>query len=470
MRGRRLSPSVPVLVGLVALSGAAVLPLSAALAAPVAAEETFIPGTGNSAASIARITLRSSGLSVGVGLGQARTRFAGSQGNAEAEAVDLGLFATLSKAPIACGVALGSAFPEGSMPTGVAVSSGDGPVEQRTASAGQGTPIEFGSQYGSASPNSQADATVDGAKLNLDGIVTAIGGTASSGAKLVPGKQRAATAESGMSRLSLAGGAVVLEGMHWTASHRSGAEDASTGGFTIGSVIVNGTFLPTAGAGELKAALDAANTVLVPTGLSLHAPEVTKTDSGVTVSPLKLTVSATKEMREALAPALEAIQPIRTQLLEFLTPFEAAPDCGFAKALGFGYLVADLALVVLSESGGIDLSLGGARAGTEFATYDNPFGSGYGLINPAGVLPGVSPPELGAAPGVGPLVSGALPPAATALVPTTAGGITPVSIACQSTHSDGGGCVDSRGELAAWLVLALVVLLAAGDRLRAKLT
>jgi hypothetical protein len=469
---RRLSPSLPVLVTAVALSGAAVLPLSAALAAPVAAQDTFIPGTGTSSASIARVTLRSSGLGIGVGLGQTRSRFAGAQGNAEADSVDLGLLNTLSKAPVACGTALGSLFPEGSMPSGLVVSSGGGPAEQRSASVGQGTPIELGSQYAAAAPNSKGDATVDGAKIDLQGLVTAIGGTASSSAKLVPNTQRAASAESGMGSLTLDGGAVVLEGLHWTASHRTGAQADSAAGFTVGSMRIGGQYYPTSGTDELQAALDAANTVLAPTGLSLHAPAVTKTATGISVTPLRLTISTTKEMRQILGPALEAIQPIRSQLLTFLGPFGASPDCGLAKGLGFGYLVADLALVVLGDNGGIDLNFGGANAGTEFATYDNPFGSGYGLINNLpGALPGTpATPDLGAAPGTGPLVPGAIPASApTTLAPTTSQ-LLPVALGCRSTHSDGGGCAAHRGVLAAWLIFALIVVLAGADRIRARMT
>jgi hypothetical protein len=129
---------------------ASALGLSAVAAAPVSAATAFVPGTGTSSAGVARIQLRSSGAAVGFGLGVARTRFAGAQGNAEAANVDLGLFDTVSKAPLACGYSPGSIFPAGSMPSAVVVSSGDGAAEQRTAPAGAGSPVQLGSQYGAA--------------------------------------------------------------------------------------------------------------------------------------------------------------------------------------------------------------------------------------------------------------------------------------------------------------------------------
>lgn len=474
-------------------AGAAVLPLSAALAAPVAAPETFVAGTGTSSSSIARVSLRSAGLAIGVGFGQARTRFAGAQGNAEAESVDLGLLGTLAKAPIACGIAPDSLFPAGSMPTGVAVSSGGGPAEARTASVGAGTPVELGTQYGRATPNSTADAAVTGARLDLAGIVTAAGGTASSAAKLTPGTQREAAASSGLGTLTLAGGLVALEDLRWGAAHRTGAEQDSTAGFSVGAITVAGQRLPTSGATELAEAFAAANQALALTGLTLDPPAVTSTAQGISVSALRLTVSATPELRAALAPALAAVQPARSQLLELVTPFQASPDCGFAKALGFGYLVADLALVVLGDDGGIDLDLGGARAGTESLSFANPFAVGLDPLTPGAAIPGADIPAA-EIPGVtlpgnpltpGPATPGGTPPAAASspgLSPPGPGGdaqpstvaaaglpsaqLAPVSIACRSTHDEGDGCAGRHGELAAWIVLCLIVALAAADRWR----
>ncbi|HUR08912.1 MAG TPA: hypothetical protein VM347_40670, partial [Nonomuraea sp.] len=136
------------------------------------------------------------------------------------------------------------------------------------------------------------------------------------------------------------------------------------------------------------------------------------------------------------------------------------------------YLIADLALIALGDGGGIDFDLGGARAGTESATYANPFA--YTPLLPGGVplpgaVPGVLPPDLGAAPGTGPIAPGVLPTSPTTVTPTS-GQLLPVALGCRSTHDDGGGCAAHRGGLAAGLILALVVLLAAADRLRVRLS
>ncbi|HZE66682.1 MAG TPA: hypothetical protein VE081_08645 [Sporichthyaceae bacterium] len=468
MTSRRFTTPVYAAITGTALAGA--LGLSAVAAAPVSAQTAFVPGTGTSSAGVARIQLRSSGAAIGFGLGVARTRFAGAQGNAEAANVDLGLFDTVSKAPLACGYSPGAIFPAGSMPSAVVVSSGEGATSQQTASAGAGSPVQLGSQYGAAAPNSSAEATVDGMSMELPGLLQVIGGTASSAAKLTPGKQRDSSATSAVSSLSLAGGAVQLHGIQWTASHRSGAATGADGGFSVASIIVGGQALPTGDMNQLRTTFTAVNTALAATGLSLNLPTVTKTANGVVVSPLRLSVAATPQVREALSQALIGIQPIRTQLLTFVTPLQMSPDCGMAKALGFGYLVVDLATLVLGDGGAVDLDLGGSRAGTDGTAYANPFDSGFGLIHPPALvppaLPGVpvNPPTVGAPSLAAPQSPATVTAPTLALHPVS---LTPTAMSCRSTH--GGGCTTGHGRLAAWIALCLIAALAAADRLRAHL-
>ncbi len=460
MTGRRSS----VLAGVLALG------IITAPTVPVAAQTAFVPGTGTSSAGVARVELRSSGAAIGVGLGVVRSRFAGAQGNAEAAGVDLGMFDTVSKSPLACGYSLGAMFPPGAMPGRVTVSSGDGATEKRTASAGTGGPLQLGSQYGAAAPDASAAAGVDGLSLDLPGVLRLVGGTASATAKLVPGSQRQSAADSSFTGLSLAGGLVALDGLRWTADHRSGTQSDASAGFAIGSMTVAGRSLPTADPGQLQAAITAANSTLAPIGLSLGLPEVTRGADGVAISPLRLSVAATPALRAGLAAALVAVQPIRTQLLTFVTPLAMSPDCGMAKALGFGYLLVDLATLVLGDSGSVDLDLGGARAGTDGTAYANPFDSGYGRISPAVVPPldragGPPAPSAVARPlAVGP---GAAAPAAAPPAAGTPAALSPAALSCRSSH--GGGCTTTHGKLAGGLALLLIVALAAADRLRSRI-
>lgn len=470
-RGPRCAPTLAT----TAMAGA--LCLTAIPVGPADAQTTFVPGTGTSSAGVARIQMRTSGAAIGFGLGVARTRFAGAQGNAEAASVDLGLFDTLSKAPLACGYSFDKLLPPGAVPAKVAVSSGDGATEKRTASAGEGGPLQLGSQYGAAAPGSSAAATVDGMSLDLPGVFQLLGGTASSTAKLVPGSQRQSSGDSAMSRLSLAGGLVQLNGMRWTATHRTGAQSDAIAGFSVGSMTVGGAQLPTADPAQLRSALAAANAALAPSGLSLALPEVTRSADGIAVGPLRLSVSATPTLRATLNAALEALQPLRSQLLTIVTPLQLSPACGMATALGLGYLAADLATLVLGEQGALDLDLGGAAAGTEGTAYANPFDSAPGLM-----IPGVvSPPALPGtplAPGVPSIRPAGVPAAASsgeplgaAPEPTTiapVSSLTLTSMSCRSTHGE--GCTTTHGRLAAWLAVCLIAALAAADRLRSRLT
>ena len=153
-----------------ALTAALVAPASAAAASAPDAE-AFVPGVGSASAGVFRVALRSSGANIGIGLAQTRARYAGAQGNAESAGVDMGMLDMVGKAPIACGTAPGAFLPEDSRPQRLVVSSGEGADEQRSASFGAGTPVEIGSQSGSAAPNSKADAEVGGVRVDIPGLL-----------------------------------------------------------------------------------------------------------------------------------------------------------------------------------------------------------------------------------------------------------------------------------------------------------
>jgi hypothetical protein len=314
---------------------------------------------------------------------------------------------------------------------------------------------------------------VDGTSLELPGVLRLLGGTAAATAKLVPGSLRSSSAQSYLAGLSLAGGLVELAGLRWTADHRSGAESHASAGFAVASVTVAGRNLPTGDPGQLQAALAAANTALAPSGLALGLPEVTRGSGGIAVGALRLSVAATPAVRAALSATLVAIQPIRTQLLTFVTPLQMNPDCGLAKALGFGYLLLDLATLVLGDQGAVDIDLGGARAGTDGTAYADPFASGYGRILPA-LLPPAAPAttvaddvRTGRPAGPGPVPATAVSDDVRAGSATRPVALRPAALSCRSTH--GGGCATSHSGLAAWIALCLIVLLAAADRLRSRI-
>jgi hypothetical protein len=472
------SSSLAAAIVLAAIAAGPTDPAVAAQPVPAAPAVPFVPGSGSASSEVARVALRSSGTVVSIGVGTTRARFAGAQGNAEAAGLDLGLLDLASRAPVACGAAAGSALPPGSMPSPVKVSSGDGASTQRRASAGAGTPLEVMSQSGSARPDAAADADVGGVRLEIPGMVTARGGSADSTAALTPGKERAANADSDLGSVSLAGGLVRLDGMRWNASHRTGTDPASAAGFTVAGIVVGGRALPSSDAASVAQSLATANTALAPIGLALSAPQVIRTDTATAVTPLRLSVSATPELRRLLAAVLEGVQPMRTQLLALLDPFRVSKDCGMSNVVGFGYLLTDLALVVLGDGGGIDLDLGGATAGTQAVSYANPLASGYGLLPPLGTgrgLPATAFPLPGAGSSANLGTGGPMRTQApltsrqiiTATGPAPLGRNSPVAWVCRSTRA-GSGCARRAGTLAGWLVLVLIVVLAAADRLRAR--
>ena len=193
-------------------------------------------GSGAASSRVTRLALRSSGAAVAFGLGVARARYQGAQGNAQAVGADLGLFTLAATAPFMCGQSPGKYFPDGVPPRPITVSSGDGPVTERSASFGEGTPAAVVSQEASAAPHSQAAARVIGVSFTLPGLVELQGGLATSGARLTPGAQRDAEARSDIGSLVLAGGLVRLDGLTWTAGHHTGTAAEQAGAFRAATV------------------------------------------------------------------------------------------------------------------------------------------------------------------------------------------------------------------------------------------
>jgi hypothetical protein len=428
---------------------------------------------------------------VAFGLGVARARYQGAQGNAQAVGADLGLFTLAATAPFMCGQSPGKYFPDGVPPRPITVSSGDGPVTERSASFGEGTPAAVVSQEASAAPQSQAAARVTGVSFTLPGLVELQGGLATSGVRLTPGAQRDAEARSDIGSLVLAGGLVRLDGLTWTAGHHTGTADEQAGAFRAATVSVAGTVLPTGDATQLTAALTAANQALQPLGLALHPPAVVDTDGEVEVTPLRLSIESNPALRPVAGQVLAGVQPARDALLEATAPIAYREDCSLQTGVGFGFLMADLATVVLGDKGGVDLDFGGARAGTEAPVYDNPFDSGFGVITPpppvarparptrpapADPEPEAEPPTPARATPPKPAVPVVAPPAeeVAAPAPSAPAVYRPAAdlgaAVCRSSHPHGGSACDrsDRAGLAAWLAVLAVAALAGADRFRSR--
>ena len=476
---RRRAPG-PVLVAAVAVSAPRCCRFRPPRRAGRGRDTAFVPGAGD---------VRGASDGVDDPLVRPRDRPSGSggrgpatpaaQGNAEAESVDTRPAGDrVQGAGRLRDVAPGALPPRADARRAWRLSSGDGPRGARTASAGDGHPDRARHPVRVGAPNSAADAgRRRGRGSTSPGVVTrrsagrrtrrpAHPGQAARG----HGRQRPGPPRPRPAARS------VLEGMQWTAAHRTGAENASDAGFTVGVDADRRAVLPDlrrrraegrAGGREHGARADRA--------VAARPRGDEDRQRGVAVSPLRLTVSTTPEMRAAIGPALEAVQPLRTQLLELV---EAA--AGRRRTAGSPRRSASATWSPTSRCSSSATTAGSTstsavrRAGTDADDLRQPVRV---RARRCSIRPGLVPRGrrrriCGAAPGTGPLAAGRRPAGGGRDGPGADPGEsrTGVDRPASPRMPTAAGAREHRGKLAAGLILALVVLLAAADRLRARLS
>jgi hypothetical protein len=364
-----------------------------------AGDGSFVSGSGKASASIFEIGIRTGGLTIPITFGRSDAAFQGSTAAAASTAQGPpkggppkppGASAPAAGAPAAdCG---GRGGPSTSNPfaSTVAVSSSDRPP-YATASfmaSPPGSPIQGAMQTQEAeatkAPSGRA-VTTGGYMALPGGLVEGTRSRAEATTGVVDGKSRVSHAVVILDRLSLAGGAVVLHGMRWEASQRTGEDgnvevvDAS---FTFGGMSVRGTPLQGSSGGGPEG-LARLNEALAPSGLALVPPVVERAEGAARVSPLTIRMADSAVGRQVLGPLLGNLQPIREPLAEGLLN----ADCRFGGLI----TVADVALGVLSGSGGLSFDFGGVLATSEGRRFDNPLagpiGDDFGAPADGVVLP-----------------------------------------------------------------------------------
>jgi hypothetical protein len=260
---------------------------------------------------------------------------------------------------------------------------------------GDGGPFAgaVGSQYVRATDDPFSEVETEIGTLGLDGAVEIDGGSTRATAGVVDGSIREARGFSTVERIVLGGGAVVLEGLEWTAVHRSGAEEEVDAAFSLGSIeIADNSLLPgevsDGGADGLSEALEAANEVLAETGLTLHAPEklINEETGQVLVTPLKIAIGPSEASRAIAGPLGDGIQPIREPLAEALIEGESS--------FGALFLLFDVVFGAFAGGGEMLVEVGGARALTGFQEFDDPFANGAtGMGEGFGEIPDEPTPQ-----------------------------------------------------------------------------
>ncbi len=461
----------PTLRGLAALLGTAGL-LTLVIPQPAGArtDAGFVNGSGAARGTALRLAPRTGGLTYAVTTGDSLASYQGTEGRAQAQALDLGIFGLLLTTVSACGQQ--PLLKPEQVPGPVQANSSHGAASSTHDLAGGGI-AAVGTETAAARPD-QSSADASSATLDLPGVLTVGGAVSHAETRLVPGLRREAHADASIASVSLAGGAVQLLGLRWDVTQRTGDAPVHDGGFHVGEIRVGGQSLPAGPLGGVPGpaeqalqSLDGANQALAPFGIHLSPPAVrTLKDGTVDVGPLRISLGGTTQLSAPLGSALASAQPAREAVLAALKgdPQNCQdPRGGLGSLANAGLLVGDIAYGGLTGTGGVDVDLGGVHATTEGIAYHNPFGD-FLPLSPFGgtTVTDTIPPAVltPAAPTVlppGPAAAGT-----TLITPATAGRS---FTACVTPGSFGrSGCsTHDLARAAAVAGLGIAVLLFAGD-------
>jgi hypothetical protein len=310
-------------------------------------------------------------------------------------------------------------------------------------SSAAGAPSFTAAHQHAAASTGQADGVATGPGMDIPGVLTVSGGRSEARTDATR-----SVSDVTIGSISLGGGVVVLQDLHWTASQVAKAPGVA--GFSIGGITVAGQALPVSAPTQLDASLEAARAALAPLGLALSIPTQTGDANGAVVAPLVLQVrnpgAVATQTQQATAKTTPLLAPVIAQLLAAMPNAQASSLVINALLGGIG-----------GQSGG-RLEIGGvaARSARLLLTDDATVAA----------LPQI--PAAPAASAASPPLAGFISAGPAAVVPfgVAAGGVA----SRPAAYRVPGGGSAAHGALVALGLAALALLAQAGaDRLRALL-
>ena len=425
----------------------------AATAATTATD--FVPGTAVATSQAFQIDPRNAGLAATITIGRSVAQYRNALAQASSQALDLGLIG--NSLTVQCG-STPPALTPGQLPKAITAESNAGASESDTNSGGAAN--QFATAVGGDShvkatppPNEDAVASFDGGLINIPTVIALHGLSSSAHAHLYQGHAREADSTADLNAVDL-GGVVKLGGLHWETSVRTGTNASSSSTFTVSTVSIAGTKLPTASTDSLLSTFKAVNQALATSGLHITVPEVSHENGQLAMTPMSIGIDHSALGKMVLVPILNILH----------TVFDPVADTINKSFCTFGSLYGAVNLLIagLDGIGQFDLNLGGTTAKTDDSTYANPFGDGGGENTSSGSGTFVPPGGDTTTPPIDNGDGGPLPTASDAPVlapsPVVAGGTETVAASC-STTSPAGRPSCGRG---AGLAVGLIALAALG--------
>ncbi|HEY3844832.1 MAG TPA: choice-of-anchor P family protein [Acidimicrobiales bacterium] len=463
-RERRYTPkTVSVGIGCAVIAGVCLAQFGSTTSG---ADTAFIPGTAVASAQALQVAPTTGGLSYAIILATSQAAYQNEVSQALSQTIDLGAIGLALEANNCATGGPGTLNPK-EVPAAAQAESTDGnqTINMTVAPKGSGSGAGVESATATEQPSGSSTTTLAGE--TLAGLISFSGATSSAHASTSNGT-RFANATSDIASLSLLGGKVVLDGLHWAATQTSGASNTSTASFSISGLTVAGLTIPIS-TNALTTVLTIVNTALSPLGLQVDWPQqTTQSDGTVVISPLTVGIDNNTLGQEIIGANLSKAETVRDKLQQQLLSF----NCNLATEL----TVSDIGLGPLAGGGNVNVQLGGAQAQTTDQAAVSPFGTGAstalptdtsgdsGLTLPSSTfaIPGTDaiPGTSGVTPSTGSTPSGGQKESLGPVTRTTS---------CDSSSPAGGGCNSSNLALPVGLIgLALLGVLAAGDYARQR--
>jgi hypothetical protein len=398
-----------------ALSVAATLTamLTSANAAP-APDGSFRNGHADAVATVFGIAPGVGSLSLGVNAGVAVSQVTNNLAQSEAKVLDLGLIGTSLTAQ-QCDGSPGSVRPDQlPQPTMVDNRSGDASKASDSYPVA-GSALGGGRQSASATRTPSAHATATGIASELGPVVTISAARSDATSAVIDHRARQAEGVVTMD-LDIAGVAK-LSGLRWDAVHRTGNGSKIGGTFTIAGSSIGGVSVPVDQLSAVQAALNAA---LAPSGITIELPKVEHLSAPnelVRVTPLTVSLKDSPAGKATVGPVLNLTRTQREQMFNTIV----SAYCKAASLL----LVGDVTTDVISGTGFMTVTIGGAEASSGDTIEGNPFGTD-GFVPPVIDSSPAATSRVGA-----PAASGAAPVAGAAVQPAALG---PIDQVCETLH------------------------------------
>jgi hypothetical protein len=317
----------------------------------------FNNGSGNAIALVYKVNPVFGNLSFGITAGESVAGHQNTGATGQSQSIDLGVIG-VTLAGAGCDGA-DPTLPADKQPQAVVVRSDD-PGADKGKTAKEGGVI---TQFASATTKPLATASTEIGPIGEQNGLFLSGGKAVATSGIVQAGVRQATATTDIGKVSLLGGLVTLNGLHWNAVQETGGRTTNTGTFTLGSISVLGlTLKPDP---DALNQLDSAQDFLSSIGITISRPQTRVASGVVFVDPLRIGIVPSKLRDTLIATLLGQLQTVRQTLTDAI----AAISCdGQLNVLGNNgstlVTVLDLGLATVSGAGSLTVELGGVQATT----------------------------------------------------------------------------------------------------------